>query len=134
MRKLKLITHVLIFLVIFSFMTMTNVRAVSGDFYNITKKTKYSRVNLISNKDLAKQLQSQMDNGDIVGKELSDGSIIDYNSANELFISLLKSMTVQQALVSAVSSQNVKINKATVQIESFNEASLETHFDVISID
>lgn len=135
MRKLKLIIGIFIFLPIFSSMTITNIaKAASGDFYNITKRTKYSRVNLVADKALAQQLQDEMDSGDIVGKELNDGNVIDYNAANNLFISLLSSMTVQEALISATSSQNVKIDKTTTGIDSFGDATLEEDFDVVIIE
>lgn len=126
-----------IFLSLLVFLSITissTAKAASGDFYNITKKTKYSRVNLIADKALAQQLQSEMDSGDIVGKELGSGDVIDYNTANELFISLLSSMTAQEALVTVISSQNVKIDRSTSGIDSFSDAVLEENFDVVSIE
>lgn len=135
MKKLKLIICVVVFLLIFSSITIANIaKAASGDFYNVTKKTKYSKTNLVASKALVEQLKTEMEDGDVVGKELSNGDIIDYNTANELFISLLATMTVQQALSNTMSSQGIKIDKTTAGIDSFSDATLEEDFDVVNIE
>lgn len=133
MRKLKSIIWISMFAVIFSAMPIRHAKAASGDFYNVTKKAKYNRADLISNKALAQQLQTEMDAGDVIAKELSGGKVIDYGTASNLFISLLKTMTSQQALVSAVSSQNVNVDRTATGIDNFNNASLDEVFDVIDI-
>lgn len=133
MKKIRILVSLSLFIVFFSLIGTVTAKAASGDFYNITKKQKYTRTNLVTNKELAQQLQSEMDNGDVIAKELSGGKIINYGLASSKFIQLLGSMNAQQAIMSVISSQDVIVDKTTSGIDGFGEAELLNDFDLENV-
>lgn len=134
MRKRKFLISASLFIVFFSLIGTTKIKAASGDFYNITKQVKYSRTNILSDKNLLKQLESEEIKGHILAKELSSGKIINLELANNLFAQLLRSMDVQQALISAINNQNVIIDRTATGIDKFPEAGIESDFDIVIIE
>lgn len=133
MKKIRFLASLSLFIVFFSLIGTVTAKAASGDFYNITKKQKYTRTNLIANKEIAQQLQLELDNGDVIAKELSGGKIINYGLASNKFIEFLNTMDVQQALISIMNSQDIIVDKTSAGIDAFTEAELESNMGLENV-
>ncbi|MBW9170792.1 Ig-like domain-containing protein [Clostridium estertheticum] len=77
---------VIVSIIALSSTPMINAHASTGDFYNQTTQTKYTKADLISNTSLADGLQDEMDNGNVILKEYNTGKYIDYSKANTSFL------------------------------------------------
>lgn len=109
-------------ILIFSFVPTNIVKAAKGDFYNLTKHTKYAKEDIISNQSLVQQLGYELGSGDKIAKEISNGKVIDYVLANNKFEdTFVQYNDPLKAILSVINDSSVYINKQSEGLDNYEQ-------------
>lgn len=120
---------------VLSSIPISTVKAAQGDFYNLTKHTKYTRANILSDDSLVEQLEYEMyEEKDIIAKEIAGNKVINYGLARDKFadLFLVQHKTALEAVFSLMKDSSINIDRQAQGIDNYDEARAD--FDVLSID